>query len=187
MRRTKMDGNGLVEDDDSFVREGGVFAPRNGGRDVGCDEEQDYCPPDEVLEDPVNDEHVPGTVDDLPYDYGTEDPSPTDQMLGLIETGPVIGMQGVGDTGYDEDVTQPSPLGAKDERLEWERLKPLIDEDEAEPYNLPEMDEAEVADLERALGEDAAGPLVESEEGTSATGSAGSAEHGGFSDRDTQD
>ena len=168
-----MDGNGLIEDDDAFVREGGVFAPRSGGRDVGCDEEQESCPPDEVLEDPVNDEHVPGTVDDLPYDYGTEDPSPTDQMLGLVETGPVIGMQDVGETGYDEDVAEESPLGARDERDLWKRQKPLIDEVETEPYNLPEVADSEVSKIEQALGEDAAGPLVESEEGTSATGSAG--------------
>lgn len=173
-----MDGNGLIEDDDDFVREGGVFAPKGGGRDVGCDEEQDYCAPDEVLEDDVNDEHVPGTVDDLPYDYGTEAPAPTDQMLGLIETGPVIGMQDVGDTGYDEDVSEESPLGARDERDLWQRQKPLIDEVERQPYSVPE--DADAAAIEGALGEDAAGPLVESEEGTSAVGSTTVPEHGGF-------
>ena len=162
--------SGPVHDDDSFVREGGVFAPRTGGRDVGCDDEQDVCPPDEVLEDPVNDEHVPGTVDDLPYDYGTVDPAPTDQFLGSIESGPVLGMRDVGETGYDEEADEPE-LGAKDEKDLWSRQKVLIDEDEAQPYAIPDMSAEDVKDLELALGEDAAGPLVESEEGTSATGS----------------
>jgi len=166
-----MNNTGPVHDDDSFVREGGVFAPRVGGRDVGCDDDQDWCPPDEVLEDPVNDEHVPGTVDDVPYDYGTVDPAPTDQFLGTIEEGPVHGMRDVGQTGSDEDVDE-SPLGARDERDLWQRQKPLIDEDDAQPYNLPEMSEEDVKKVEAALGEDAAGPLAEYGEGTSATGSA---------------
>lgn len=170
-----MNSSGPVHDDDSFVREGGTFAPRTGGKDVGCDDDQGRCPPDEVLEDPVNDEHVPGTADDLPYDFGTLDPAPTDQFLGSIETGPVIGMGDVGDTGYDEDVDE-APLGAKDERDLWERQKPLIDEAETQPYEVPEMSPEEVRGIERALGEDAAGPLVEYEEGTSATGSAEPAE-----------
>ncbi len=115
-----------IRDDDAFVREGGVFAPRTGGRDAGCDEDEGACARDDVLEDPVNDEHVPGTVDDLPYDYGTAEPAPTDQRLGTIESGPVVGMGDVGRTGYEEDVQEP-PLGAADERDLWSRQKGLFE------------------------------------------------------------
>ncbi len=51
-------------------------------------------------------------------------------------------------------------------------MKPqTIDEGVKQPYNLPDMSAEDVESVERALGEDAAGPLVDSEEGTSATGS----------------
>ncbi len=162
-----------IHEDEAFVREGGVFAPKSGGRDVGCESDELTCPTDDVLEDPVNDEHLPGTVDDAAFDYGTIDPAPTDQRLGTIETGPVVGMRDPGMTGYDEDV-QESPLGAVDERDLWKRQKGLIDEDEAQPYTLSGFSDEEVEGVERALGEDAAGPLVDSPEGTSATGSSNS-------------
>ena len=66
-------------EDDELVREGGVFVSRNGGHEVGCAD--DECAPDDYVEDPVNDEGVPGTVDDLPYDYGIETPRAADETL----------------------------------------------------------------------------------------------------------
>ena len=174
-----MDDGGPVRDDDSLEREGGVFVPRTGGRDVGCDDAQDRCAPDDVLEDQVNDEHIPGTVDDMAYDYGTEEPAPTDQLLMTIETGYVVGMGDVGETGYDEDMDEPA-LGAPDERELWRQQRGLMDEDRAQPYGVAGTAADDVPAIERALGEDAAGPLVQSEEGTSATGSTSIPERGGF-------
>jgi len=75
---TPRDDDTWFEDDD-LVRQGGVFVSKNGGREVGCNE--DECAPDDYVEDPVNDEGVPGTVDDLPYDYGIETPRAADETL----------------------------------------------------------------------------------------------------------
>jgi hypothetical protein len=67
-------------DDEELVREGGVFVSRNGGREVGP-EDADRAPGDYV-EDPSADDGVPGTRDDLPYDYGVEISPAADQTVG---------------------------------------------------------------------------------------------------------
>jgi hypothetical protein len=62
-----------------YERQGGVFVPVNGGHEVGC--RDDLCAPDELPEDPLSDHGVPGTPDDLPYDYGIDVPSAVDQQI----------------------------------------------------------------------------------------------------------
>jgi hypothetical protein len=48
-------------DDDKLERDEGVLIRDDTSSAEGCDEETDRCAPDEVVEDPVDDRHVPGT------------------------------------------------------------------------------------------------------------------------------
>jgi hypothetical protein len=66
-------------EEEEYERRGGVFAPVNGGHEVGC--QDDACAPDELVEDDLRDHGVPGTPDDLPYDYGTETAKAADQQM----------------------------------------------------------------------------------------------------------
>lgn len=66
-------------DEEQYERQGGVFVPVNGGHEVGC--EDDACAPDELVEDTLSDHGVPGTPDDLPYDYGAENAPAADQQV----------------------------------------------------------------------------------------------------------
>jgi hypothetical protein len=174
-----MGNSGPAGDDRSLEREGGVFVPSSDGRDVGCGDNDPTCPEDEWLEDPITDEHVPGTVDDRTYDYGTEDPEPADQALTTIESGPVTGFGDVGETGFEEDRDERD-LGELEERDLWRRQRPLIEEDVDEVYNVQAIRDEELPAVERAIGEDAAGPLVDTQEGTSSIGSTSVPEQGGF-------
>jgi hypothetical protein len=162
-------------DDDAYVRDEGVLVPRSGGHDVGCDEEQGWCAPDDVVEDPVNDEHVPGTADDLPYDYGVELAPAADQQLLSIDGGPLSGFGDPGLTESEEDTGfgDEPPLGAVDERELWGHQRALIDEAGDESHRYRGLDESSVRAVEESVGEDAGEVLPESPEGTSATGSVG--------------
>lgn len=55
-------------DDELLVREGGVFVAAADGREVFPDVRD--RPYSDYPEDPIEDEFVPGTPDDIPYDYG---------------------------------------------------------------------------------------------------------------------
>jgi hypothetical protein len=55
---------------------------------------------DDFVEDPVEDENVPGTVDDLPYDYGLVMAPAADQVMLSIDHGP---MAGFADPGVTEE------------------------------------------------------------------------------------
>jgi hypothetical protein len=66
-------------EEEEYVRQGGVFVPVNGGHEVEC--EDDLCAPDELVDDPLRDHGVPGTPDDLPYDYGQEMAPAVDQQV----------------------------------------------------------------------------------------------------------
>lgn len=69
--------------DEELEREGGVFVRRRGGREVTCDVRE--CAPDDYVEDEINDDGVPGTVDDLPFDYGVETPDAADEGLDNVQ------------------------------------------------------------------------------------------------------
>jgi len=163
-------------EEEPLQREGGVFVSREGGREIGCDDET--CAPDESVEDPLNDDGVPGTPDDLPYDYGVEVQPATDQML----TSPDhrnAGFGMMGRTGADEDVDEP-PLGAVDERELQRRQRGLISEASDEERRYAGLEDDDVARIEAASGEDAGEALPEAPEGESATGSVSGPAHGGF-------
>jgi hypothetical protein len=155
-------------DEEEFEREGGVFVSKSdGSHDLDCD---DRCAPDDLVEDPINDEGVPGTPDDLPYDYGVEKAQPAD--LSLTSTGRGTGWSGhVGHTGADEDSDEP-PLGRPEERELWRKQRPLIEEADDEAARYRGLSDEEIPDVESAIGEDAAEVLSETPDGASATGSA---------------
>lgn len=66
-------------DDEELVREGGVFVSSEGGREVGPDD-KDRVPGD-YAEEPDADDGVPGTRDDLPYDFGVETAEAVDHLV----------------------------------------------------------------------------------------------------------
>lgn len=78
-----MAGDGPRLSDEELEREGGVFVRRGGGREVTCAE--DECAPDDYVDDEINDDGVPGTVDDLPFDYGVETPDAADESLDNVQ------------------------------------------------------------------------------------------------------
>ncbi|MDO9556568.1 MAG: hypothetical protein Q7J82_03160 [Coriobacteriia bacterium] len=77
--------NDIWFEDDELVREGGVFLSPNVGREVSCDD--DDCAPGDYAEDPASEVVVPGTIDDLPYDYGVELSHPADEVLESLDRG----------------------------------------------------------------------------------------------------
>jgi hypothetical protein len=170
--------DGMTFDDEELVLEDGVYAEVNNGRDVeGCDDKE-ACAPDDIVEDPINDEHVPGTVDDLPYDYGVETPVAVDQELFVQSRG---GRGGIGRTGSDPEGTE-SELGAEDERDLWSKQRTLIDEDERESARDIGMDATELEDAARAYGGDAGEALPMNPDGVSSVGEPEMPEHGGSRD-----
>jgi hypothetical protein len=160
--------DGSLEDEE-LVREGGVFVSRDGGHEVGC--EDGTCASDEWVEDPGTGDGVPGTADDLPYDYGVETARPTDQLITSPDhRGPGIsGLGGVGETGADEDAEEP-PLGRPEERELWRQQRALIQESGDEAARYRGLRDDEVARVEDAVGEDAGEVLPDAPEGESATG-----------------
>jgi len=81
------------------MRADGMLFARPAGHEVRCEGE---CAPDDYVGDPINDAGVPGTVDDLPYDYGIEDVQAADETLDSIER-PTSSSWGVGATGHPEE------------------------------------------------------------------------------------
>jgi len=160
-----------VKDDDSWIsedeltREDGVLYAGSGHRKVGC---EGACAPDDYVADPINDDGVPGTVDDLPYDYGLETPQAADEMLSSIERPPTASW-GVGDTGPAGEGDE-TDLGEPDERELWDMQRPLIEEAEAEARHFAGLADEDIPAVAEASAEDAAEVLPDSPEGTSATG-----------------
>jgi hypothetical protein len=154
-------------DEEQYQRQGGVFVPVNGGHEVGCQDDQ--CPVDELVEDPLNDDGVPGTPDDLPYDYGVEVPDAVDQQV-LSPEHRHAGFGDLGHTGAPDDLSTESPLGAADERDLWNRQRGLNDESVDEAARWGGLPEDELPRIEDAIGEDAGEVLPDAPEGESATG-----------------
>jgi hypothetical protein len=154
-------------DESEYERQGGVLVPVNGGHEVGC--EDDQCAPDELVEDPLNDDGVPGTRDDLPYDYGVEVPDAVDQQV-LSPDRRNAGFGGNGYTGAPDDPTEEPPLGGPDERELWHKQRGLIQESEDEAARWGGLSEDDLPRVEEAIGEDAGEVLPDAPEGESATG-----------------
>ena len=153
--------------DEEYVRVGGVLVPVNNGHEVR--HEDGTIAPDDIIEDLIAADGVPGTPDDIPYDYGVEIAFPADQMMLSVERGST-GLGSVGRTGSDPDHAE-QPLGAPEERELWRRQRPLIEESGDEATRYAGIPESEIPRIEAAIGEDAAETLPETPEGKSATGS----------------
>ena len=155
----------------------GYLVQDNTGTEEGCDPDVERCAPDEYSEDPHGADDVPGTPDDLPYSHGEQLPDPADEELSVS-----------GETTKRAERRRPAPdqeppIGAHDEAELWRHQKPLIDEDEDDGLKLEGFEEDEIPDILEAMGDDAAEALPDSPGGTSATGSVGGPEHGGFPER----
>lgn len=109
---TPKDGDTWFEDDE-LTRDDGILSARAGGHEVQCEGD---CPPDDYANDPINDDGVPGTVDDLPYDYGIETSRAADETLNSIE-GPPYKSWAVGATGPAEE-GEERPLGKPEDASE---------------------------------------------------------------------
>ncbi len=159
--------DGMTFDDEQLVHDEGVFKEPGTGHSAACDDKAE-CAPDEIVEDPINEEGVPGTVDDLPYDYGVEVPTAADQELHV--QGRSKGWGGVGHTGADQEGTE-AELGAVDERELWSKQRHLIQgSEEEEARGLDDLTEERRDAAETALGEDAGEALPMNPDGVSSTG-----------------
>jgi hypothetical protein len=125
--------------------------------------------PDDYTSDPdPTSSGVPGTVDDVPADYG-EDLSVASDAAAAEPS--VV------------DTAEESQAAGGDEGELWGHQKALIEEDEKEGLKLESFPAEEIPDILEAMGDDAADSLVDSPNGTSATGFWGGPDHGGFPPR----
>ena len=118
---------------------------------------------------------VPGTIDDIPLDYGEEVPDSGGSHSGALagtKRGPVVRAPKESETP-----------GTADERELWRAQKALVEEDEKTGLKLEGFSEDEIPDILEAMGDDAADPLLDTPNGTSATGLWSEPEHGGFPER----
>lgn len=152
-------------DDEQLERDEGVLLEPGTGRKVGCDSDVGECAPDDYSADPASSSHVgPGTVDDLPLDYGQELPDPADQHL-IPNHSPL--RKGV---TRECDVAREDS-GLADEAELWSAQRALVEEDERSGVRLEGFDDAEAGAVLGAMGDEVAESLPDAPEGKSATGS----------------
>jgi hypothetical protein len=163
--------------DEKLDRESGVFVEPD-GRQIACDPEAEACAPDDYVNDPeVREIGVPGTVDDTQLTFGIEVTAPSDEHLVLDgATKPAGASHEKSDAAED--------VGQADESELWGEQKVLLDEDEVAGLKLRGFPEEEIPDILEAMGDDAAEPLQDFPNGTSATGDWSAPEHGGFPERE---
>lgn len=153
------------EAEERLERTEGVLAEPGSGRLVGSDPMADAFAPDDYSADPYSASHVgPGTVDDLPLDYGQELPDPADQHL-IPDHSPL--RKGV---TRECDVAREDSGMADEEEL-WAAQRALVEEDDHSGLRLEGLDDSRVGAVLDAMGDDAAEPLPDAPEGKSATGS----------------
>lgn len=170
-----LDEERLVES--KLDREEGVFI-ENDAHPVICSEEVgDACPGDDYPEDPDKTQEFPGTVDDIGYTYGVELPNPADDDISVMAKS-----RRSGKPAPDEE--RETEIGKRDEHELWAAQRQLIEEDERTGVNVEDFPEDRVQEIAEAMGDDAAEPLTESPNGTSATGEWSTPDHGGFPERE---
>ena len=161
--------------DEPLVREGGVFIEPD-QHEVSCDTEQEPCAPDDYAadDDEPGEMSIPGTVDDIPLDFGLEFSPASDAHL-VLE----------GPTSESERLRSSLDEPARDDEGElWGAQKALIGEDESSGLDLQGFPEERIPEILEAMGDDAAEALPDYPDGTSATGESGTPSHGGFPERD---
>ena len=121
--------------------------------------------PDDYSSDPESASHVgPGTIDDLPLDYGQEMPDPADQHLI-----PNHARLRRGECREDEIAREDAGIADEDEL--WSAQRALVEEDERSGLRLEGLGEDRVQAVLDAMGDDASEALPDAPEGKSATGS----------------
>lgn len=163
--------------DEKLDRESGIFLEPD-AREVGCDTSAEACAPDDYVNDAgARETGVPGTEDDVPPTFGLETPLAADQHIVL---------EGATKTQGEtlEPVDAAEDQGTADEKELWAEQLALLEEDVAGGLNLRGFPDEEVPDILEAMGDDAADPLQDFPNGTSATGDWAAPEHGGFPERD---
>ena len=163
--------------DEGLDREGGVFIEPD-AREVVCNPDEVACAPDDYVSDPgQRDSGFPGTADDVPLSFGIETQSADDEHLVLEGA-----TKPSGASREKEEASED--LGKADESELWGEQKALIEEDEKEGLKLDGFPEEVIPLILEAMGDDAADPLQDYPDGTSATGAWTAPEHGGFPERD---
>ena len=157
-------------------REEGVFSEPD-AHPVGTGHQGPPAAPDDYVSDPHGGTDSPGTVDDIPLTFGEQLPEAADEHL-VLE-----GTKRVGGRSRDEAETAED-VGGVDENELWADQQKLLQEDEKEALRLEGFPEEEIPEILEAMGDDAADPLQDFPNGTSATGSWSQPEHGGFPERD---
>ena len=156
---------GFREAAERLERAEGVLIEPGSGRLVGSDPTGDAYAPDDYSADPYSNSHPgPGTVDDLPLDYGQELIAPADQHL-IPDHSPL--RRGV--TRECEDVRDDSGRSDQDEL--WSAQRALVEEDERTGLKLAGLDDDRAEAVLDAMGDDVAESLPDAPEGKSATGS----------------
>ncbi|MGV8084199.1 MAG: hypothetical protein AB2L09_11295 [Coriobacteriia bacterium] len=173
-----LDDERLVES--KLDREEGVFI-ENDAHQVTCAEEvgEAACVGDDYPEDPDKTQELSGTVDDLGYTYGVEQPNPVDDDLSVEARA-----HRSGKPAPDEE--RETEISKRDEHELWAAQRQLIQEDERTGIHVEGFPEDKVSEIAEAMGDDAAEPLTESPTGTSATGEWSAPEHGGFPEREEE-
>lgn len=160
-----LDDDGRREAAERLERSEGVLMEPGAGRHVGSDPAGGRYAPDDYSADPYSTSRPgPGTVDDLPLDYGQEFPAPADQHL-IPDHAPL--RKGI--TRECVDVNEDS--GRADTEELWSAQRALVEEDERSGLRLEGLDESRAGAVLQAMGDDAAEPLPDAPEGKSATGS----------------
>lgn len=163
--------------DERLERQGGVFLEPDAGRRLGVEEGEGGTGQDDLAEDAYVGEDRPGTVDDVPYSMGTQEPDADD--LHLVPEG---GTHTEG-TSAPEEETEQDPA-RRDERELWSHQRQLIEEDEDDGIKLEGLSEEQAKRVVDAMGDEAADPLSNWPDGTSATGAGNEPAHGGFPERE---
>lgn len=162
--------------DEKLDRESGAYLEPD-AHEVSCDPDAEACAQDDYVGDPeARETGIPGTADDVPLDFGLEIPAAADQHV-VLEGATKPG----GETAEVKDAAEDQ--GAADEDELWAEQSALIEEDVDGGLKLKGFPEDEIPDILNAMGDDAADPLLDFPNGTSATGESTTPEHGGFPER----
>lgn len=105
------------------------------------------------------------------------EPEPVERDHGVF-------IEGSGHADLPDDEGRDIDLGQESDPELWGKQLPLIEEDVDDGLKVDDFSDELIAEVLEAMGDDAADPLQDSPNGTSATGSVDTPEHGGFPERD---
>jgi hypothetical protein len=161
--------------DQKVEREGGVFVQPEHTQ-VDCNKEPDACAPDDYPQDPYAIDNRPGTPDDPGYSFGLQSNDAADRHLVPEGSSHASGPAAPG-------VERDKDPGQADEDDLWQRMRPLVEEDEGEGVRMPEgVSEDEAAGVLDSMGAEF---VQEDQIGDSAIAEPEkNVDHGGFPERE---